>query len=87
MTDLLRSGALFSTASRPVHQAAESAAGGSSSTTEAAGSSDPSDPDAADGTKAEDNGEGTGLVPVNNGFVHDTYRWSQSLQVGSKLPF
>jgi len=28
----------------------------------------------------EDNGEGTGVVPVNNGAVHDKYRWTQSLQ-------
>jgi len=29
---------------------------------------------------AENDGEGTGLVPVQNGYVHDTYRWTQSLQ-------
>ena len=29
---------------------------------------------------AENDGEGTGLVPLQNGYVHDTYRWTQSLQ-------
>jgi len=37
--------------------------------------------DAADAKgNDEDDGEGKGLTPVNNGAVHDTYRWVQSLQ-------
>ena len=30
--------------------------------------------------KEGDDGEGTGIVPVDNGAVHDRYRWTQSLQ-------
>jgi len=33
----------------------------------------------AEGADAEDNGEGTGIVPVENGADHGSYRWSQSL--------
>jgi len=34
----------------------------------------------AEGEKKEDDGEGTGIVPVHNGAIHDTYRWTQTLQ-------
>jgi len=33
----------------------------------------------ADGEAEEDNGEGKGLLPVNNGYDHGAYRWTQSL--------
>jgi len=32
------------------------------------------------GEDEDDMGEGKGVVPVNNGAVHDKYRWTQSLQ-------
>ena len=48
----------------------------------AASGSDPKEglPSDAEEKKAEDASEGTGLPPVHNGAVHDTYRWVQSLQ-------
>ena len=48
-----------------------------------AASSSSSDAAASGGDEAkpaEDSGEGTGIVPVNNGAVHDKYRWTQTLQ-------
>jgi len=59
--------------------AAPPPAAGSSSTGEAAGSSEPAAPE-AEAPAAEDSGEGTGLVPLHNGYDHGTYRWTQSLQ-------
>jgi len=57
-------------------QAATSGDAASSSSDPAAASS--GDGDAAKGD--DDAGEGTGILPVDNGAVHDKYRWTQTLQ-------
>ena len=36
-----------------------------------------------EGKEEEDDGEGKGLVPIHNGAVHDTYRWTQTLDGAS----
>jgi hypothetical protein len=56
---------------------AVSAKGGSSGD-DGAGSSSDGGEKKEEGEK--DESEGTGIVPVNNGAVHDKYRWTQTLQ-------
>jgi len=56
------------------------AAAGSSSSDAPAATSD-GDGKAKEGEGAEDDkGEGSGITPVQNGAVHDLYRWTQTLQ-------
>ncbi len=55
---------------------AEAAAGAS---TEAASSSEDGAAPATEEKKEDDDGEGKGITPIDNGAVHDTYRWTQTL--------
>ena len=55
---------------------AGSSSGGGGAAQEGASASD----EAKGEANEEDNGEGTGITPVNNGAVHDRYRWTQTLQ-------
>ena len=64
-------------------EAAGASASEGSGAAAAAGSSDGGAAPAAE-AKGEggddDKGEGTGIVPIHNGAVHDKYRWTQTLQ-------
>lgn len=54
---------------------------GASAAGETASSSDADGAEAkGEAPAADDNGEGTGILPVQNGAVHDKYRWTQTLQ-------
>jgi len=65
--------------SRIVDITDEAPADAAAAAASAASAGSSSDSGTAAEPKQEDDGEGTGLVPVNNGYDHGTYRWSQAL--------